>query len=112
MLNNLTSKELVYAAIAGKKPDHYPVSTAYVMLAHADHWQELTGLPPVEYYKWLIGDPAEHEPFYKLFTEKLPFDIFQPSCHYRSAKERENMEVVIKEGKIYFTVKRKIPTNT
>jgi len=106
MLNNLTSKELVYAAIAGKKPDHYPVSTAYVMLAHADHWQELTGLPPVEYYKWLIGDPAEHEPFYKLFTEKLPFDIFQPSCHYRSAKERENMEVVIKEGKIYYHCKK------
>jgi len=105
-MHDLTSKELVYAAMAGKKLAHYPVHTAYIMLAHADHWQELTGLPPVEYYKWLIGDPAEHEPIYKLFAEKLPFDTFQPSCHYRSAEERENMEVVVKECKIYYHRKK------
>lgn len=106
-MNNLTSKEMVYAAIKGTKLDHYPVHTAYVMLAHADHWQELTGLPPVEYYKWLIGDPANHAPMYKLFAEKLPFDTFQPNSVYRSAEERENMEVVVKNDKIYYHFKKK-----
>jgi len=104
--NMMTSKEMVYASIEGKALEHYPVHTAYLMLAHADHWSELTGLQPVEFYKWLIADPEEHIKMYRHFAEKWPFDTFQPSNVYRTLAERENMEVVEKDNKIYYHHKK------
>lgn len=103
--NNLTPRELVYAALEGRKPEHYPVASPYTFLTYRDHWTELTGLPTWKYHEWLIADPVKHAEMFKLFDEKLPFDVLHPT-YTIPTEARENLEVVFKDGKAFYHNKK------
>ncbi|HHW47278.1 MAG TPA: hypothetical protein GXX14_01510 [Clostridiaceae bacterium] len=104
----ITSKNIIYSVLEGRKPERNPVAVPYVMLAHEDHWTELTGEPTWRFYEWLLK-PEEHGKYYRAFDQKLPFDIFQPA-RYRPGQDttefRENTEVVIKDGQPFFHFKK------
>ena len=101
----MNSKEWMYAAIEGKKLEHYPVIVPYVMLSNADHWVEVTGEPVWKFYEWALADPALHAKEYRKFYDAMPFDHFQP-WYAPSREERDNVRVVLKSGKPFYHDKR------
>jgi len=102
IMNNMTSKELVYAAIEGRKLENYPVTAPYNYLSMNDHWEKITGLPYWKYYEWLITSPEKHGEMYETLYEKWPFDIFNAGDFCKDEEERKNMEVVSKNGNYYY----------
>ena len=101
----MNSKEMVCAAIEGKKLEHYPVHSAYTFLSNADHWEELTGRSVADFHRWCISDMTEHEKVYKIQLEKLPYDTFQP-YQLPSYEERENTSVIEKDEGIFLYNKK------
>jgi uroporphyrinogen-III decarboxylase len=102
----MTSKERMFAAIEGRKPDCFPVAAPYLMLSNADHWVELTGLPVWKFYEWSISTDLDwHTEMYKVFYEKLPFDIVQP-WWTPSRESRENTKIVLKDGIAFYYYKK------
>ena len=95
----MISKEFVYAAIEGRKLEHYPVHSSYTFLSNADHWNALTGKTAADFYRWTLSDTAEHEKVYKVWMEKLPYDTFIP-YQLPSYEVRETIEVVEKDNLI------------
>lgn len=101
----MNSKERMYAAIEGKKLEHFPVIVPYVMLSNADHWVEVTGEPVWKFYEWALADPSIHAKEYRKFYDAMPFDHFQP-WDPPSREDRNNIRVVLKNGKAFYHDKR------
>jgi Uroporphyrinogen-III decarboxylase len=102
----MTPKERMYAAIEGRKLDYYPVTASYIILSNADHWTELTGLPVWKFYEWInTTDIESHAKIYKIFQEKLPFDVVQP-WWTPSRQHRENVEIIHRDDIPFYHYKR------
>jgi len=102
----MTSKERMIAAIEGKETDKIPVHSSYNFLTNADHWVELTGLPVWKFYEWGISsDKTWRKEIYKLFYDTLLYDVVQPN-DYASMRERENVEIIIRDEKPYYHYKK------
>lgn len=97
----MNSKELINAAFNGSSPERCPVTVPYVFLYQQDHFAELTGKPQWQVYQWLIAEPDEHVKDLKIMTEKMSFDIVQPMHDIPSRQERENTEIIQKDGNVF-----------
>jgi hypothetical protein len=99
----MTSKERMYAAIDGRKPDCCPVASPYIHLSNADHWEELTGLPVWKYYEWLISaDMDWYKEVCRVMYSRFQFDIVQPMDKWSD----ENTEVVCRDGAYFYHYKK------
>ena len=104
MGNNMTSKERMYAAIEGRKPDIYPVAVPYAHLSNADHWQELTGLPVWKYYEWHITqDMGWYRDILSSMYSQQQFDMVQAMYHY----PRGDIEIAHRDGAHFYYQYRK-----
>jgi len=109
----MNSKERMYAAIEGKKPDLCPVDSSYTQLAAVDHWEELTGLPVWKYYEWLVSQDMEwYKDVCRSVYSQLTFDVIHPIYKW----ERGDIEVVHRGGEHFYYYKNedryeKLPDN-
>lgn len=111
----MTPKQRMLAAMEGREVDCYPVAAPYIMLSDADHWEELTGLPIWKFYEWQYLNPQEHAKMYRIFREKLPFDIFQPWFGSKT-EVRDTIEFIHRGDGVYMHNNRidyyyKVPSN-
>jgi len=93
----MTSKERVHAALEGKPVDRTPVTSLYHFLYHCDRFQELSGRPQWELWKWKYAEPQEHLQTYRALVETAPFELLQPQGA-PSREARDTIEVVERDG--------------
>jgi uroporphyrinogen-III decarboxylase len=101
----MNSCQWVLAAIEGRVLGHFPVIAPYVFLSNADHWVPVTGEPVWKFYEWTLAEPSAHAQGYRAFYEAMPFDWFQP-WQAPSRDDRENICIVLKDGKPFFHDRR------
>ncbi|MBI2439787.1 MAG: hypothetical protein HYV35_00260 [Lentisphaerae bacterium] len=101
----MNSKSRMQAVLEGRSVDRVPVAVPYIQLYHTDHFAELSGQSALMLEGWLYAPPEEHLAVLKRMIAQAPFDIVQPQPA-PSAAEREAIEWIEKEGKLWRRDKR------
>ncbi|MCM8817249.1 MAG: hypothetical protein NC913_07050 [Candidatus Omnitrophica bacterium] len=96
----MTNKERLDKTFNGKKVDRFAVTSLYSHLYFFDHFTEITELPEEEFHKLLYKKPEEFFYIYKIFLEKVQFEIIEPPFAM-PREERENIEFVKKNNKLF-----------
>ena len=104
----IDQRQLIFDALKGGALARNPVMTPYYALLYEDRWTQLTGEPVEEYYRWMLK-PWDHGPYYRLFAEKIPMDVFHPA-RWRAGKtsyEYYERTEIIKNDKGIFAYDKK-----
>ena len=93
-------KQRSYASLSGQPVDRFPVTVLYNYLYFEDHFNELTGLPGWEMYRWLSSPPEGYLELFRKMISQAPFELLQ--VHQApSRQEREDSEFFEQEGHLY-----------
>ncbi len=96
----MNSSLKMYAALEGKKLDHFPVVAPYLSLFLRDHWEDITKKPSWKYHQWMLSEPSTHCQEYLNLHQQLAFDWVNPN--WASTHEaRRRLKVIRKEGDTY-----------